>query len=290
MFVLSKTLGLLADPRVLVFLALLVGTLLLWTGWRRLGRALVTATVAAALVLAFVPIGDWVLAPIEDRFPPPVLPQRIDGIVVLGGDFDARLAARRGRGSIGNAGAGRLIAFADLARRHPEAKLVFAGGSGSLLDQETKETVGASDLLAMLGIDPARVRFEGRSRNTYENALFSLALAAPQPGETWVLVTAASHMPRAMGSFRAAGWTRAGARLVAYPVDYWTAPGRPVAFRFEGGFAELTRALHEWMGLTVYRLLGWTDALFPAPAPQFGRGAAAQVEDPLRAAGPKPLF
>jgi uncharacterized SAM-binding protein YcdF (DUF218 family) len=186
--------------------------------------------------------------------------------VVLGGDFDARLAARRGRASTGVHKAGRLIGFADLARRHPEAKLVFTGGSGNLLDQETKETVGARDLLTMLGIDPARVRFEGQSRNTYENALFSLAAAAPQPGETWVLVTSASHMPRAMGSFRAAGWTRVGAQLVAYPVDYWTAPGsRPVAFRFEGGFTQLAWALYEWTGLAVYRLLGRTDALFPAP-------------------------
>jgi uncharacterized SAM-binding protein YcdF (DUF218 family) len=42
---------------------------------------------------------------------------------------------------------------------------------------------------------------EGKSRNTAENARLSRALAAPGPDDVWVLVTSASHMPRAMRSF-----------------------------------------------------------------------------------------
>ena len=40
---------------------------------------------------------------------------------------------------------------------------------------------------------------ERRSRNTQENAEFSRALAAPKPGERWLLVTSAFHMPRSVG-------------------------------------------------------------------------------------------
>ena len=116
----------------------------------------------------------------------------------------------------------------------------------------------------MLGLDPARVIFEGASRNTYENARFAFDAAKPQPGENWLLVTSALHMPRALGCFRAAGW-----RAIPYPVGYTTLPDgdarwRPV-FRFDGKFAMLASAISEIAGLVAYRLLGRTDALFPGP-------------------------
>ncbi len=112
------------------------------------------------------------------------------------------------------------------------------------------------------GINPARIAFERAARNTRENALLAMALAQPQAGETWLLVTSASHMPRAMGSFGRAGW-----RVTAYPVDYLTAgPGRwRPGFSLMHGLSLLTLAEKEWIGLAAYRLLGWTDRLFPDP-------------------------
>jgi uncharacterized SAM-binding protein YcdF (DUF218 family) len=267
-FTFSKILGPLSDPRVIAFFVLIVGTLLLWTKRRRLGRVVVTATVGVALVLAVVPIGVWSLTALEQRFPAGDLPSRIDGVIVLGGDFDPRLVSQRGGLSLGQLGGARLVAFARLAREHPEARLVFSGGSGRLLDQETKEAAAAAIVLDALGLDTKRVRFEDQSRDTFENAELSLPIADPRPGETWVLITAASHMARAIGCFRKAGWLAAGARLVPYPVDYWTTITRGysgVDFRFEGGMRYLARAGHEWAGLLVYYLSGRTDALFPAP-------------------------
>ena len=63
----------------------------------------------------------------------------------------------------------------------------------------------------------SRLTLEDRSRNTIENAVYSKALAQPKPGERWLLVTSALHMPRAMGAFRQAGFA-----VEAYPVDYQT--------------------------------------------------------------------
>ena len=62
-----------------------------------------------------------------------------------------------------------------------------------------------------------RVTAEEQSRNTVENAVFSKLLAMPQAGERWRLVTSAFHMPRAMGTFRQAGFP-----VEAYPVDWRT--------------------------------------------------------------------
>ena len=116
--------------------------------------------------------------------------------------------------------------------------------------------------LRQAGIDPDCVIFETDSRNTWENALFSRRLVEPQPGETWLLVTSALHMPRSVGIFRRVGW-----EVVPYPVDYRTRRGgHPyLRFEFEKTLSLLHEATREWIGLVSYRLMDRTSALFPGP-------------------------
>ena len=105
--------------------------------------------------------------------------------------------------------------------------------------------------------------FEDRSRNTFENAVYTKALVKPRKGEDWLLITSAYHMPRAMGIFRALGM-----EPIAFPVDYRTYGDsndfRPPA---DGTLAvrNFETAAREWVGLLVYRLTGKTDLLLPAP-------------------------
>ncbi|MEK7245144.1 MAG: YdcF family protein, partial [Pseudomonadota bacterium] len=211
-----------------------------------------------------VPAGRSALLALENRFPAVTeLPARIDGAVVLGGMVDPFVTRARGQLALGGA-VERLFALAEIGRRHPQAALVFSGGSGVLGRQDATEAEALRPHLAAFGLDPARVVFENRSRNTHENAVLTRALVQPRPGETWVLVTSAFHMPRAVGAFRHAGWT-----VVPYPVDYQLEPDPPSGWGFDflGGMSALRAALHEWSGLVAYRLAGKTDALFPAPAP-----------------------
>jgi uncharacterized SAM-binding protein YcdF (DUF218 family) len=116
------------------------------------------------------------------------------------------------------------------------------------------------DLLVAQGIDAARIRVEERSRNTYENAVFSRALVEPQAGQVWLLVTSASHMARAVGCFRHLGWP-----VVAYPVDYRTESSPRPGFLLAEHLALLDLIVKEWVGLVAYRILGYTDTLLPAP-------------------------
>ncbi len=260
---LSKTAGLfLSNPGNLFFVVLIVGAVLLWTPARRLGRTLVAAAVGFVLLVAVVPLGRQGSLLLENRFPVPPLPARVDGVVVLAGMVDQFVTRARGQIALGGA-VERLIVFADLARRHPDAKLVFSGGSGVLGRQDASEAGAIRDHALLLGLDPARVVFEDRSRNTYENAVFSHARAQPQPGQTWVLITSAFHMPRAVGAFRRAGWT-----IIPYPVDYNFEPDPPATWPmdFLGGLSLLRHAMHEWTGLAAYWATGKTDAFFPAPA------------------------
>lgn len=263
LFVLSKLLWAVLNPGNLLLLCALAGTLGLFSRRprvRNLGRGLLALGLGTMAAIAVLPLGEWLLTPLEERFPKPAEPLgRVDGVVVLGGAVDLRVSGERGQPELG-AAADRLTAFVALARRYPQARLVFTGGSGALFDTGHREADVAENLIAGLGLDPARVAFERGSRNTRENALLAMALAQPQAGETWLLVTSAFHMPRAMGSFGRAGW-----RVTPYPVDYrTTGPGgwRP-GFSLMHGLSLLAVAEKEWIGLAVYRLLGWTDRLFP---------------------------
>jgi uncharacterized SAM-binding protein YcdF (DUF218 family) len=105
---------------------------------------------------------------------------------------------------------------------------------------------------------------ESRSRNTDENARFTRELVSPESNERWLLVTSAAHVPRAVGSFR-----RAGFEVIPYPTDYRT-EGKVSdfwEFRTEPleGINMLDAATHEWLGLIAYWLAGKSDALLPGP-------------------------
>ena len=260
-FVAGKLAWILLKPSNLLALILALGVVLRLLGRRAAGRVLIAGALAAFLAAAVLPLGAWLISPLENRFPPPALPARVDGIVVLGGAIESGLSADRAAISL-NGNAERLVAFAALARRYPEAKLVFTGGSGDLLRPGRREGDWLGPFLDAAGIPRARVTVERDSRNTDDNARMSKALAKPRAGEAWVLVTSARHMPRAVGIFRKHAWP-----VVAYPADYLTtrAVGWSLGFNVAGGLAALDAAAYEWFGLAYYRLSGRIDVWFPRP-------------------------
>lgn len=263
MFALGKIVWWLVNPGNLLLALIVLGTLALLVGWRRLARLCLVPASLVMLALTFTPLRDALVVPLEQRFPPPAPTGHdgpVDGIIVLGGAISTELSAIY-QVPVVNGQGGRLLAFAELARRHPQAKLVFTGGSASLVDDSSREADHARVLFAGLGLDPARVIWERESRSTRENALFSKDLAKPEPGQRWLLVTSALHMPRSVGVFRAAGWP-----VIAHPAPYisGTRAGAP-PYALSDGLDYAEAGVREWLGLVYYYLNGWTDTLFPAP-------------------------
>ena len=263
LYLVSKAFWLVAQPGNLLVLLLVLGTVLLFTSWRRFGRWLMVAVALAMLAITVLPVGSWVLAPLEDRFPPLTrMPDRVDGVIMLGGAVSTFLTAERGQPTV-NEHAERFLAFADLARRYPQAKLVFAGGGPMLKGGAFREADASREVLEWMGMDTSRVIFERESRNTFENAVNAKALVHPIPGETWILVTSAFHMPRAVGLFRAQGWP-----VVPDPVDYRTGTGQMgggIDIDFTGHLDLLGLGLKEWIGMLANGLLGHSQSYFPGP-------------------------
>ena len=259
----SKIARIFIDPGTVLFVLLMAGTVLVWVNWLRWAKVFLSLGCALALFAFLVPTGGYTAMFLENRFPAnPMLPDKIDGIVVLGGVVDANISHAREITSV-NGSVERLMAFADLANRYPNAEHVFTSGSGNLFDQTLKEADFVAPILQKLGMNVKNITFENQSRNTYENAVYSFDLVQPQPSETWILITSAAHMPRAMGVFRMAKWPN----VIAYPVDFGTiignTPNPPLNLR--SGLKGLARTLVEIAGLTAYYVTGKTDALIPAP-------------------------
>jgi len=261
-FVLSKTVALLFLPSNFLFAIGLIGLVLLATRWRRAGQRLMVASFVLLALAGFLPVGNILIHALESRFPP-WDPSRgaPDGIVVLGGAISPNLSRAYGVTQL-NGNAERVTVIPKLAREYPNARIVFSGGDGSLLANEGREADYFYPLIETFGVPRDRVTLESRSRNTYENAVFTKELVKPKPGEHWLLVTSAEHMPRAIGCFR-----RAGFPVEAYPVDWHRPPHvslLPTA-KFAAGLNALDHAVHEWTGLVAYWLAGRTSAFFPSP-------------------------
>jgi uncharacterized SAM-binding protein YcdF (DUF218 family) len=262
-FYLSKSFWFFVQPLNFAIFLLLAGLLAALLRRRRLAA---TATALAALVLvvsAWTSLGAAMLNPLEERFQrPATLPEKIDGIVVLGGGFEGAINLVRGGYEL-NSGGDRFVEAAALARRFPDARILISGGTGTVLLEGEGDADTAVRFLAAFGIPRERLIIENKSRNTAENAEFSKAIANPQPGENWLLVTSAFHMPRSVGLFRKVGFP-----VIAWPVDYRTSGVEGIGLFRDNPADSLqitTMAIREWIGLAGYRLSGRIDKLLPGP-------------------------
>jgi uncharacterized SAM-binding protein YcdF (DUF218 family) len=262
-FMLSKILGFFSAPSNLIGMLIIVGVSLLGTRWRATGRRLATSGVALLMFFGFLPFGSFLLLPLTERFPAwsnhdgdP------DGMIILGGGgVSPEISLARNTIEV-NSSAGRITAAPELARRFPHSRIVVSGGSGNLIDRSGLEAPLTARWLESIGVASERIIIEDHSRNTAENAAFTLSLLRPKVGERWLLITSASHMPRAVGSFRKVGFP-----VEPYPVDWQTAGwGSSISISsLSEGLRRTDVAVHEWLGLIVYRVTGRTNELFPAP-------------------------
>ncbi|MGK2741523.1 YdcF family protein [Tepidicaulis sp. LMO-SS28] len=264
-FLLSKLAWLVLQPSAALILLGLAGLGLSFTKLRRISRALLAISLCGLLIAAFSPLGHVLTGVLENRVPKAAVTAPPAGIVVLGGAVHMSVSAARGEAAL-LSGAERLFAAYELAERYPDAPLILSGGSNAVFGAETEIASEAEimrDVLTRLGVDAGRLEVETTSRNTWENAVNSHALAAEEGSGPWLLVTSAFHMPRALGVFRQAGF-----EVLPYPVDYRTRGPEDYTKLFyysAEGLGLTDMAAKEWLGLLAYSLTGKTDALFPGP-------------------------
>ncbi len=264
-FVVPRLIWLAFNPMTILLVLICVALLLQLTIWRRAGRRLLVFCATIIVILSVLPIGSLMLAALEGQYPPMRrFPQRVDGIIVLGGATQPLIAIVRNQTSV-NDNADRLLEFAALARRYPEARLVFSGGYGGLGESVLTQADVVARLLKEGGLDTSRIVFEAEARNTNDSPRLISERIRPRPNEVWLLVTSAAHMARSLGVFRKQGWN-----VIAYPCDYRTRGGmRSLTFRFDisGGLHQFAQASRAWTALAAYYVMGRINELFPPALP-----------------------
>ena len=265
MFWIQKLIELLLLPSNLIAFLGVLGVLALVFGRPRTGQAALVGSVLTLVIAGWSPLGPAALLVLENRFPQPIIQMPVTGIIMVGGSVDTHISLERGQVALNDA-AERVTTVATLSRQFPGARILISSGANAGPSETVpliSEAALVRNLLIDLGVEARRIEIDERSRDTMQNAEQSLRIAKPQPSETWVLVTSASHMPRAVSSFRSVGF-----QVIPYPVDYRTQGlvdlHRPVR-SLADGLQSVDLAAHEWLGLLLYRFAGRTQELLPSP-------------------------
>jgi uncharacterized SAM-binding protein YcdF (DUF218 family) len=251
-FVVSKLAAFVEQPLNWVLALLVISWVL------RKGRPATARLAARAAVLLFLLIGVTfapltLLRWLEDRHPPTTTPiESFHGLVVLGGSTEAgNKMLERGQVPL-NDSVERLTEALRLMRHHPRLVIVYTGFSGALSHTGASEAAVAARFFTEQGGDVSRVIYEDRSRNTHENAAFSMQLPQVDHRRPWLLITSAVHMPRSLAVFRKLGWN-----VEPYAVDYkTTASTRYWSYSIASGAFQWEAVLHELFGLLAYKATG----------------------------------
>lgn len=254
MFIASKLLSFATQPLAWVMIFLL-GGLLCMSVHRRGGVGLCWTALCVLLLTGWTLPADTLLRQLEDQHPPPVAGsdlQKYTGLVVLGGALEPGYVWLTHDQIALNDAAERMIVPIALMQRYPHLRVLFTGGEGEMVSTGPKEAARAKVFFDNMGILPQRVLYESVSRNTHENAVFSAAVPGVNPADSWLLLTSAYHMPRALATFRKAGWN-----VTPYPVDYQTGTSTSwTNYSLTRNPKKWHLALHEMAGLIAYRLIG----------------------------------
>jgi uncharacterized SAM-binding protein YcdF (DUF218 family) len=262
LFYLSKIFWFLAQPLNLAIFLLAFSLLVTWFRWRKLGGFTALLSFLILAVASWTSLGALMLNPLEERFQRPPMPDKVAGIIVLGGGLEGAINLARGGYDI-NSGGDRYLEAAVLAHRYPDAKIVVSGGTGTMVLDGEGDADTAPKLFEGLGIPRSRLILEPESRNTYENVENIRKLVTPGKDETWLLVTSAFHMPRSVGLFRKAAFP-----VLPWPVDYRTSGQEGIGVMRDNPADSLqttTMAIREWAGLVAYKFVGRIDSVFPGP-------------------------
>lgn len=248
MFLVKKIVApFLIPPGILVAILLLVGLWLLAAGRRRAGAFnLVLGILAWAT--ATVPVADWAARPLERGMTVPAMPPQGDVIILLGSSIREGAPDLAGRGTPSEDALVRIVAAVRLQR---QTGLPVIVSGGPVFPGRPSMGPIYRRFLVDLGVPPARILLEERSRDTLENARFSKALCDREGYRQPLVVTHAGHMPRALWCF-----AQVGLPATAVPCGFQTWEGRRYGWSdiLPRGYDRLGQALYEHLGMLFYRL------------------------------------
>jgi uncharacterized SAM-binding protein YcdF (DUF218 family) len=253
-FYIAKAANILLDPLyILSFFLLVLVFLLLFTNLKKVIIFFTKFLLILFLFFGYTPLSSFLLSKIEDFIKPSKYPvQQLKGVVVLGGSFNSGLQSEERNEVLLNSSAERLTKVLEIYNKNAKILILFSGFSGELKPQSWSESDMAKKFFLEQGVRSENLIFENKSRNTFENIIYSKDIIKTNKG-TWGLVTSASHMPRSYFGFK-----RQGLILEPISVDYRTGTSSIfwINFDIKKGLENWNIILHEVVGISYYKITG----------------------------------
>jgi len=258
-FYLSKILWLILNPFNIFIFVTLLSIFLYFVKLRRISLIIFLINFVFIALISFLPIGSYLIYNIEKEYHSYIKPpDQVDGILILGGATNPLLYNEYDQISL-NGSSERLVESVFIIKKFDKAKVIFSGGSGLVNRPDLDHAKVAKSFYKKIGIETNQIIFEDKSRNTYENIIYSKKIANPKINENWLLITSASHMKRALLIADKNNW-----KLIPYAVDFKNIKNFKLIPNLEllKNLNSFQQASHEWLGLISYYLMGRTAKVF----------------------------
>ena len=251
-FYLSKILNFFINPLYILFLTIFsLIFIIFFTNSKKLVIFFSKLFLILFLFFIYIPLSNFLLNKIEDYIQPSKYPvQQLTGVIVMGGSLNSgQLSKERNETSI-NGGAERLTKALEIYKKNPKILILFSGFSSELYPEGWSESQSAKKFFSDQGVKVDNLIFEEKSKNTFENVIFSKEFILKNKG-AWGLITTASHMPRSFFSFK-----KQGIILEPIVVDYQTGTSKTfwINFDISKGMSNWNTIFHEIIGLVYYKV------------------------------------
>ena len=238
---------------ILSFFLLILIFLILFTNFKKLTIFFAKFLLILFLFFGYTPFSNFLLNKIEDFIKPSKYPvQQLTGIIILGGSFDLVLESKERNEVLLNSSAERLTKALEIYKKNPRLLILFSGASNKIKPIGWTESDMAKKFFLEQGVRSENLILENKSRNTFENIIYSKDIIKTNKG-TWGLITSASHMPRSYFGFK-----RQGLILEPISVDYNTGTSSIfwINFDIKKGLENWNIILHEVVGISYYKITG----------------------------------
>jgi len=253
-FYIAKVINYLLEPLyILSFFLVVLIFLLLFTNLKKLTIFFAKFLLILFLFFGYTPFSNFLLNKIEDFIKPSKYPvQQLTGVIISGGSFDLELESKERNEVLLNSGAERLTKALEIYKKNPRLLILFSGASNKIKPIGWSESDMAKKFFLEQGVRLENLIFENKSRNTFENIIYSKDIIKNNKG-TWGLITSASHMPRSYFGFK-----KQGLILEPISVDYRTGTSSIfwINFDIKKGLENWNIILHEAFGIFYYKITG----------------------------------
>ena len=251
-FYLSKIVNFFTNPLYILFLIILIQLFIIFfIESKKLVIFFSKLFLILFLFFGYIPLSNFLLNKIEDYIQPSKYPvQQLKGVIVMGGSLNSGLLSKERNETSINGGAERLTKALEIYKKNPKILILFSGFSSQLHHEGWSESQIAKKFFFEQGVKNDNLIFEEKSKNTFENIIFSKDFIDKNKG-VWGLVTTASHMPRSFFSFK-----KQGIILEPIIVDYQTGTSKMFWINFDiyKGLLNWNTIFHEIIGLVYYKV------------------------------------